>query len=94
MQFFFTQYQDKWWEHLDRDGRQAPVQNEDLVEHVMGEQRRDRLLEEFREPEMTPALQMLLTARRVRTEQEIEQEYQKRQKMIATGQIQVKQSRG
>ena len=36
---------------------------------------------------MTPALQILLAVRRARTEQEVEAEFNNRQKMIASGQI-------
>ena len=41
---------------------------------------------------MTPQLEMLLTQRRVRTEHEVEQEYQTHLKMIETGQSPTKQS--
>jgi len=36
-----------------------------------------RFLEEFKEIEITPALQILLEERRAKTEQEVEQEFEK-----------------
>lgn len=89
-----------WWVQIDPDGKQIQPDGSTGPAHTdmddgdhQPRSRRDRLLNELKEIPMTPALQILLNSRRVRTEQEVESEFNNRQKLLQSGQLDVKSAK-
>ena len=84
-----------WWNSLDHDGKEVPTENtptkkksgSDMFDSLRGSSsgkkklsKRASLLDEFKEVEMTPALKLLQESRRVKTEEEVEEEFKNMQK--------------
>ena len=96
-----------WWNKIDPNGKQQDQkgsshsqsngnvsENEDYAVGGEKKSRKQRLMSEFKEVPMTPALEMLLNSRKVKTEQEVEKEFNLRQKGITSvGQNQTKKKK-
>lgn len=88
---------DGWWTKLDTDGHriesQRTPQRDDGASARLAadydsppsESSALKLLREFHEVPVTPALELLLKSRRVKTEQEVEDDFNERQKMREQG---------
>lgn len=88
-----------WWNKIDPNGKTLDVKgltpprsSNNLSEKNSSEggqsgekkSRKQKLLNEFKEVPMTPALEMLLNSRKVRTELEVEEDFKNRQKGMTT----------
>jgi hypothetical protein len=89
-----------WWNKIDPEGKGVEVKgstpprsNKVLSEEKSSEgglsaqkkSRKEQLLNEFKEVTMTPALEMLMNSRKVKTEQEVEEDFKNRQKGMQAG---------
>lgn len=84
-----------WWNKIDQEGhkietKRTPV--EDITGRTNASPDSDdsndegrRMLKEWKEVPMTPALEMLMKSRRVKTEQEVEDDFNNRQKIREMG---------
>lgn len=80
-----------WWLLIDIDGQfakneETPTKKKDIKEEELtSSQKKEKeqlLRDQKREIEITPSLQLLIDSRRVRTENEVEEEYKKKQKLL------------
>jgi hypothetical protein len=83
----------EWWLNIDIEGHRVrhaedtPVKSTHREDSLTSSQRKeehDRAAKEKEENEvkMTPALELLVKSRRIRTEQEVEEEFKKSQKLL------------
>jgi hypothetical protein len=81
-----------WWNKIDENGKSiqttgllsgplsGKAHNDDVKSQDLKQSRQASLLKEFKEIEMTPALKMLLNSRKLKTEQDVEQDFMSRAK--------------